>query len=546
MTSSRALPVTLAVWATSFWIVLFDNQTFWQTFWSAQGGGKVQGLVATAALGGVLVSFLGAVLRLLCWGRSSKPVLAFLLILSALAAHFIDSYGILVDKGLVRNIVETDTHEAADLLSLTMLVDVTLRGLLPAALLSWLPLNYGRAADVIRNAGWHAVAFACTFVLAFAVFYPEYAATFRNHRELRFQLTPSNVFNGVYGYFRHSRTVPARIAQTAPDARRVSPEAPGRKPLLVLLVIGETARAANFSLGGYWRQTNHPLAGRDVVYFPDVTACGTDTATSVPCMFSNLGADKFSASAAAARENVLDVLKRAGVSVLWRDNNSGCKGVCARLPTEDLSKLRVPGLCSELECNDEILLHGLPETLRRFNDDAIVVLHQKGSHGPAYFRRYPPSSAKFQPTCDTNQIQHCSNEALVNTYDNTIYYTSEVLAQLIDLLSSQADERDSVLLYLSDHGESLGESNIYLHGLPKLLAPRNQTAVPMIAWASPGAQSRLRLSSECLRLASETRYSHDNLFHTLLGVLGVESSSYRSELDVFALARKRSSACAGT
>ncbi|WP_454912810.1 phosphoethanolamine transferase [Variovorax gossypii] len=305
---------------------------------------------------------------------------------------------------------------------------------------------------------------------------------------------------------------------------------------MLVLIVGETARAANFSLGGYARETNAALASRDILYFQNVVSCGTDTATSLPCMFSGLGAEDFSVRKARERENVLDVLLRTGVSVQWLDNNSGCKGVCARVPTQQMPTSGIDGLCGEDACQDEVLTRSLEERLSEVKQDTAIVLHQMGSHGPAYYRRYP-APGKFQPTCDTNRIQSCDRQALVNTYDNTIEYTSQNIARIVEAARARALAMDIAVLYISDHGESLGERNIYLHGLPPMLAPSEQTHVPMLAWLPAQTQDRLKLPLSCLASVTGQKYSHDNLFSTLLGFFGVATAAYRADLDMLAIGR---------
>lgn len=254
--------------------------------------------------------------------------------------------------------------------------------------------------------------------------YGTLASTFRNHRELRFQLVPTNVVNAVYGYLKGSRVTPAAWEQVAPDATRAT--VPSAKPLVLVFILDETARAANFSLGGYERDTNAVLAGSGAVYFNRVVSCGTDTATSLHCMFSDLGAERFLIAKARTRENVLDVLQRTGVGVEWIDNNSGCKEVCGRVPTQQLPTEDDGKLCSAGACLDGVLVTALDTSLARVQRDSVIVLHQMGSHGPSYFKRYPPPG-RFQPTCETNRIQACDVRALVNTYDNSIDYTSQTL-----------------------------------------------------------------------------------------------------------------------
>lgn len=534
---SKAVAAGPLCWAVALWLLAVDNAGFWRTLWSARDLSSWRSVLALLALAAVLWVLFSLILRLLCWRWTAKPVLVLTLLVSALAAHFIGSYGILIDKGMIRNVLQTDWREAADLSSASLWWDFAFRGLLPAAVVLAVqvqPVPWPRAMTAVAR---HAALLALLLLAALAAFYGDYAAAARNQRELRHLLTPTNVLNGFFGLGKErARRAPAQLVAVGGDAARPAAAA-GARPLLVLLVVGETARSANFSLGGYGQPTNQALAGKGVVYFGNVTSCGTDTATSLPCMFSDLGAQRFSVAAAAGRENVLDILQRAGVPVRWLDNNSGCKGVCKRVGTQYLFGAAAPGLCGAEECMDDVLLRQLRADTALPAADALVVLHMKGSHGPAYFKRYPAAARHFSPTCDTNQIQSCARQALLNTYDNSIAYSSDVLARTIDWLADNAERMDSVLLYVSDHGESLGEANIYLHGLPKLLAPREQTQVPMIAWLSAGAQKRLRLDTQALQDIGGDAFTHDNLFHTLLGAFSVRTGAYRPDLDLWAIAR---------
>jgi lipid A ethanolaminephosphotransferase len=306
---------------------------------------------------------------------------------------------------------------------------------------------------------------------------------------------------------------------------------PGERPLLIVLVVGETARAANFSLGGYARETNPLLAQRDVFYFTDVTSCGTATATALPCMFSELPRAEFRLAAARRRDSVLDIVQRAGMTVRWIDNQSGCKGVCDRVPNEQAQAYH-PAACADGECLDETLLHALDAQLAGIAADSLLVLHAMGSLGPAYHRRVPQDWARFQPACETARIETCSDEQIVNAYDNSILYTDYVLAGLIDRLAAASGQVDAALLYVSDHGESLGERGIYLHGQPYRLAPAVQKQVPMLLWLSNNSANRLGLDPACLSQLLSGSWSHDHLSHTLLGLGRIETAAYRANLDL--------------
>ncbi len=523
---------TLAATLVALWLVAVDNQAFWRTFINAQSSLAV-GTLAVIMLG--LALWLGAasVLRAFAWLRAAKLIWITLLLISAVAAHFVDFWGVHLDKAMMRNILETDLHEANDLMTRTLAADFAIRGLLPATLLLLFHLRTSTAASTLKSSVGLAVASLLVLTIAVATLSPVYASTFRNHRELRSQLVPSNYIGAMYSVLRPPPSRPFESVGT--DASRTALQS---RPLLVVLVVGETARADSFSLGDYGRSTNEALYKRQVLYFQNVTACGTDTATSLPCMFSDLGVKRFSVEAARYRENVLDLLKRVGVSVTWIDNNSGCKGVCDRV-----SWVSVNDTCPDNRCMDEVLISALAQYWPSTKEDALIVLHQQGSHGPAYFKRYP-QPGRFTPACLTNNLQDCERRKIVNAYDNSIDYTSRVLAQLVTLLEgrSLADEsRDLLLLYVSDHGESLGERGLYLHGIPTVIAPHEQVHVPMMMWMSRGAAARLAPNAACLLNTSRQAVSHDNLFHTLLGAFAVSTKVYRSDLDLFAPALGKAS-----
>jgi lipid A ethanolaminephosphotransferase len=305
------------------------------------------------------------------------------------------------------------------------------------------------------------------------------------------------------------------------------------RPTVLLLVIGETARAANFSLGGYERNTNPRLQQvQDLVYFNRVTSCGTATATSLPCMFSPFPRTRFQVDEASRYRNLLDALVDAGLEVEWRDNDSGCKGVCARVHTINYADAADARHCSGGHCYDSVMLEDLPQRLSAIRKDTVIVFHQIGSHGPAYSERYPANAALFGPACSSNELQKCSHEEIVNAYDNTIANTDAFLARAIELLQRSSSSVDAALLYVSDHGESLGEQGLYLHGMPYAFAPRVQKEVPLMLWTSGGFRTQLGLDKECLRAHRSDELSHDNLYHTVLGAMRTRNAAYDPSLDL--------------
>jgi len=523
---------TLLLLAALF-LLLAANGRFWQVALPLAPAGMA-GAGFVLAVGALLFVLIAIVLLPLSFRPLFKPWLAFVLFVAAGAAYFMDNYGAVVDRFAVQSVAETNLQEGGEWLSWKMLWAFLGLCAVPVAALCWIRVDW----QPFRRELWSriklALALALALVLVAVLSGRQIASTLRNHRELGHLANPVAVLSASLSYAHHlGGTVNVVAAPLGRDARRESGMSAGGKPVVFVLVLGESARAASFSLGGYARDTNPELSKLPIDYFSDVHSCGTDTAVSVPCMFSNLGRSDYKESKAAASENVLDILSHAGYRVTWYDNNTGSKGVAKRLDERDEYDSQDPRFCGKAGCFDEILVDNLRGELGAKADDRIVVLHTKGSHGPAYFQRYPDAFARFQPTCATNELQLCSRAQIINTYDNTILYADHVVASTIHALQADASV-DAALLYISDHGESTGERGLYLHGAPYLVAPESQTHIPMVLWLSEGFRARRGLDKACISARRGTELSQDNLFDTLLGLLGVRTTAYRPALDAFA------------
>jgi lipid A ethanolaminephosphotransferase len=523
-------------------ILLVGNGPFWRAAlanrpWSEPGTWLFAGAVFVS-----LCAFYVAFIALFANRYTVRPLLALLLLVTAGASYYTQRYAVYLDRAMLRNVMATNYKGASELIGWGLALHLLLFGVLPSALL-WLPRLKERPplrALAVRTA-WVAAALVVGVASLLLVF-ADFASLMRNHREMRYLITPGNVVASVIGniWGRANRPAGQRLMVVAADAK-AAPLAPGRKPQLFVLVVGETARAQNFSLNGYPRDTNPELARRDVINFPNATSCGTSTEVSLPCMFSPFGRAHYDEEQIVTHESVLQVLARAGVNVLWRDNQSGCKGVCEGVPEEQLDHADVPGLCADGQCFDEILLHGMDQVLRDRHGNLLVVMHQLGSHGPAYFKRYPVQFKKFTPACETDDLRQCSSQEIVNAYDNSLLYTDFFLGKVIDFLKSAQQTHDTAMLYVSDHGESLGEGGLYLHGMPWAIAPDVQTHVPFLVWLSEGFRRSQPVNADCLRArARQQAVSHDYLFHTLLGVFGVQTRVYEPALDLFAPCRGKS------
>ena len=310
-------------------------------------------------------------------------------------------------------------------MSVQLFVYVVFLGVLPSLLLWRTPVVYRRWHRELLSKGLVALVSAAVIGGVALINYQGLASLFRNHHELRLMVVPSNYIGATVRYL-GERVASAQqpFVKIGEDAQ-LNPgwQTHGRKSLTVL-VVGESARAENFGILGYDRDTTPKLDKESgLIAFTDVTSCGTETAVSVPCMFSNMGRKDYSASKAKNEEGLLDVLKHAGLDVIWRDNQSGCKGTCDRVTLQDVSNLKDPGLCANSECRDEILLQGLQHFIDTLDKDTVLVLHQMGSHGPEYFKRYPKEYERFTPVCESNALNNCSRESIINGYDNTLVYT---------------------------------------------------------------------------------------------------------------------------
>lgn len=524
--------LTLAV---AGFMAVFLNTAFWKAAIAAADIGMARNLGFGIALAGAMTAFFVLLVSLFGFRYLIKPAIVTLLLVASVASYFMNVYGVVIDDTMIHNVLETDSGEASGLLSARLILHVLLTGVLPALVVCAWRIRY---RPFWRETGLRlatvAVAVAVLGVSVYA-HYKDFSLVLRSHRELRYLVNPTYPLYAVIDTF--TQTVQAANQPVAPlgrDAHQQLPAAAQRR--VVVLVVGETARAANFSLDGYARQTNPRLARRDLVNFADFASCGTSTSVSVPCMFSRFGRDDYDEYEAQHTEGLLDVLARAGVNVLWRDNNSGCKDVCARVPSEDVSHADDAALCNAGECHDEILLRGLKSRIANTKGDLFIVLHQKGSHGPEYYKRYPDRFERFTPVCSSNLPQDCDRQAIVNAYDNTILYTDYVLDQLIGLLGDDARQNNdaAALLYISDHGESLGEGGLYLHGFPYTLAPEYQTHVPALAWFSQGFD----IDRGCLAGVADGAYSQDNLFDSVLGLFAVRTQVYRPAQDIFRACRE--------
>lgn len=531
---------TALLMVLALWLGTVGNFPFWMALWKLPETQGFRALITMTSLWLILLCLLGWFVCLWVWPRWLKPAAVVMLMTVTSSSYFMLTYGVVIDPSMLANVVQTDVREVRDLLSLPMVGALLLGVILPAVWLWRQPVRaVGAKPLILRQLG---VSLGCLLLAVglFWVSFQDIASLTRTHKHLRYMINP---FNSVYAVTHLFVGKAAQASQplqpVGEDAKAMAPAVTEGNAPLVVFVLGETARAANFGLSGYARDTTPQLrklqAQGDLTYFSDVKSCGTSTQASVPCMFSHLGKAAHEGNQQRF-ETLLDVLQRAGLAVLWLDNQSGCKGVCDRVPNVSTTALNVPEFCKDGECLDEVMLHELPKQLAALDPakrakGTVVVMHQMGSHGPAYYKRSPDAIKQFLPECSSHALQNCPPEQIVNAYDNSILYADHFIAKTVHWL--QAQSRPTALMYMSDHGESLGEKGLYLHGMPYSMAPKEQTHVPMLVWLSKPMQRQRGWSMSCLQAQSGKALSHDNLFHSVLGLTQVSTRLVKPELDIF-------------
>ncbi|MEP6634888.1 MAG: phosphoethanolamine--lipid A transferase, partial [Luteimonas sp.] len=519
------LSVETLTLAVCLFFSLFSNIPFWRAVAATGVLHGPSGWLTAACLFVAITALHFVLLCALLTRWTAKPILTIVLLVTAVAAHFMSQYTVYFDADMIRNVLHTDGKESRELISPGLILPLLLAGVVPACAVWWVRLrrrSFGRALWI--RVVWLIVALAIA-AGAMMLSFQSISGLIRNHKDVRHLITPGSYLASLAGVLfeaESNKDLP-RIAVGAHAMVVGRPAA--AKPRLLVLVIGETVRAHNWGLNGYARQTTPQLQRIDPINFVDVTSCGTSTEVSVPCMFSPYGRAHYDKKKIERSESFLHALERAGIATMWRDNQAGCKDVCTGLAFESYEHASDPANCNAVGCLDGVMLNGLMDSVGRKPGDQVVVLHQLGNHGPSYYKRYPARLRRFMPACESAELGNCSRAEIVNAYDNAVLQTDDFLARTIELLSSQSS-RDTALIYVSDHGESLGENGLFLHGVPYAIAPDMQTKVPMVMWLSPGMLASRGIDAACLRREAKAPASHDNLFHSVLGLMQVQTPEY--------------------
>jgi len=512
--------------AVVLFLTVFDNATFFSHVTEVYPLSQ-KNLPFLISLVLAFAGLITVVLLPLCFQYTTKPVLVMMLIVSSLTSYFIDSYNTVMDTSMIRNVLNTNLDEALDLLNLKLVLYFLLLGVFPSLAVYRMRIHYhSLRRDIFTRI---TLLFIITFSILALIFSfgDYYSSFFREYKSLRFYANPGYYLYSIGKYVNdHLASSNHTLTPLGLDAE-IPVSDPRRK--LVIFVVGEAARYDRFSLNGYKRETNPLLKKARVISFTNFWSCGTSTAVSVPCMFSRYRHNQFTTEKGLSSENILDVLQHAGVNVLWLDNNSSAKGIADRVNYVSYRSPDVNRIC-DTECRDEGMLVNLQDYINKHKGGNIfIVLHQMGNHGPDYYKRYPANFEKYSPVCRSNLLEECSNKEINNAYDNTILYTDYFLSRVIELLTQNNRSFETAMFYVSDHGESLGEHGIYLHGLPYILAPETQLHIPAIMWVGKNFNG---LNAVSLAKIHSKKYTHDNIFDTILGLLEIKSSVYNSTMDI--------------
>ena len=433
-----------------------------------------------------------------------KILLILFFIINSVAVYFVNTYSVIIDESMIGNVFNTNTEESSSFFSFKLVLYVILFGILPAVYIAKAKIVKVTLRKFLITSGL-TLLFILTLVVVNAsnVLWIDKNSKTLGGLAMPWSYTVNTSLFYIHQYKKNQKEILLPDAKIKDDQKSV-----------VVLVIGESARKENFSLYGYKKNTNPLLSKTPNLFHFDAVSGATYTTAGVKCILEHKNTDDL-------YEILPNYLYRNNVEVVWRTSNWGEPPVHIKnYQNRDFLRLN----CKEEKCNyDEILLTGLKEQILASKKNKIlIVLHTSTSHGPTYSKKYPPEFETFKPVCNSVELSKCSQTELINAYDNTIVYTDYLLHKVIEDLQ-QLKEYNSTMIFVSDHGESLGENNLYMHGLPMSIAPKQQYEIPFIVWVSDSSK----------QLKPNKMLSQNNVFHSVLNFLNIESPIYDENMNIF-------------
>ncbi|ODM53911.1 phosphoethanolamine--lipid A transferase EptA [Elizabethkingia meningoseptica] len=433
-----------------------------------------------------------------------KVLLVLFFIINSIAVYFINTYSVIIDESMIGNILNTNYEESSSFFSFKLILYLLLLGILPGI--------YIIKAKIIKEKP-KKFFITSSLTLLFMII-----LAFANASNWLWIDKNSKTLGGLAMPWSYSVNISLfYIHQSKKNEKEILlPKATikDNQKSVMILVIGESARSQNFSLYGYGKNTNPLLSKIPNLHSYKATSCATYTTAGVKCILEHKNTDDL-------YEILPNYLYRNNVDVIWKTTNWGEPPVHIK---NYQNKETLESRCKGENCQyDEVLLNGLKEEILASKKDKIlIVLHTSTSHGPTYSKKYPPKFEVFKPVCNSVELGKCSKEELINAYDNTIVYTDYILSSIIEDLK-ELKGYNSAMLYVSDHGESLGEKNLYMHGVPISIAPKEQYEIPFIVWTSDGSK----------QLKPNNTLSQNHVFHSVLNFLGVQSPAYDEKMNIF-------------
>lgn len=434
-----------------------------------------------------------------------KILLVITFIINAIAVYFINTYSVIIDESMMGNVFNTNYSESSSYFSVKMIFYVLFLGILPSIFIIKTEVKKTSFKRFFSNIG---IALIFLLVMAFANA-THWLWIDKNSKTLGGLAMPWSYSVNTALLFKH------RSEQNKKEILLPNATISNQEKSVMVLVIGESARSQNFSLYGYKKNTNPLLSQTSNISVFPATSCATYTTAGVKCILEYENSNDL-------YEILPNYLFRNNVEVIWRTTNWGEPPlhIKNKLSGEDLAKN-----CTGTDCSyDGVLLNGLKEQIAASKSNKIlVVLHTSTSHGPSYNKKYPAKFETFTPICNSVDLAKCTPTELMNAYDNTIVYTDYLLHRVIEDLRALPQYKSS-MIYVSDHGESLGEKNLYMHGLPMSIAPKEQYEIPFIVWISDNSTKQLK---------PKQSVSQNYVFHSVLNFLDVKSPIYKEEMNIF-------------
>ena len=434
-----------------------------------------------------------------------KILLVLFFIINAVAVYFINTYSVIIDESMIGNVLNTNYSESSSFFSIKLVLYVVFLGILPSIF-----IIKAKIITVTVKKFLVSISLTLLFLLTLA---------FANASNWLWIDKNSKTLGGLAMPWSYAVNIPLfYIHQFKKNEKEILlPDATikDNQKSVVILVIGESARSENFSLYGYPKNTNPLLSKIPNVSHFNATSDATYTTAGVKSIVEHENTDEL-------YEILPNYLYRNNVDVIWRTTNWGEPPV--HIKNYQNREALMPN-CKGDDCDyDGILLSGLKEQILASKKNKIlIVLHTSTSHGPTYSKKYPAQFEIFKPVCNSVELGNCSHTELVNAYDNTIVYTDYLLANVIEDLK-QLQEYKSAMIFVSDHGESLGENNLYMHGLPRSIAPKQQYEIPFIVWTSDNSARQMKPNKIL---------TQNYVFHSVLNFLNIQSPIYKEQMNIF-------------